>query len=96
MKTISSQFIIFLFYENILSIQKAPKCKTNNFQPLKSFCVRKIVAFVVFCLLVFVLLVGFGLICIFVSSKCFRKKIKWSEIVLITSSTIIFILASSA
>ena len=35
---------------------------------------QKIVAFVVFCLLVFVLLVDFGLICVFVRLKSFRKK----------------------
>ena len=72
-KTISSQSIFF--YEKILSTQKAPKHKTNNFHLLRSFCARKIVTFV-FCLLIFVLLVGFGLICIFVHLKSFCKKNK--------------------
>ena len=53
---------------------KVPKRKITNFPPLRSFCARKNVAFVVFCSLVFVLLVGFGLICVFVRSKSFRKK----------------------
>ena len=51
---------------------------------------QKIVAFVVFCLLVFVLLVDFGLICVFVRLKSFRKKkINRLEIVPITSFTIL-------
>ena len=50
------------------------KRKTNDFHPLRSFSARKIVAFNIFCLLVFVLLVGFGLICVFVRLKFFRKK----------------------
>ena len=39
-------------------------------------CAQKIVAFVVFCLLIFVLLDGFGLICVFVRQKSFRIKNK--------------------
>ena len=51
---------------------------------------QKIVAFVVFCLLVFVLLVDFGLICVFVRLKSFhKKKLNRLEIVLITSFTIL-------
>ena len=51
---------------------------------------QKIVAFVVFCLLVFVLLVDFGLICVFVRLKSFHKKrLNRLEIVPITSFTIL-------
>ena len=73
-RTISSLFIFF--YKNILSLKKAPKCKINTFLPLRIFCAEKIVAFVVFCLLVFVLLVSFDLTCLFVRLKLFRKKNK--------------------
>ena len=48
------------------------KRKIINFPPLRSFCARKTVAFVVFCSLNFVLLVGFDLICVFVRLKFFR------------------------
>ena len=47
------------------------KRKMNNFPPLRSFSAQKIVAFVVFALLV-----GFGLVYVFVSSRFFRKKNK--------------------
>ena len=47
--------------------------KPTNFLSLKSFYVQKIVAFVVFYSLNFILLVGFGLICVFVRAKSFRK-----------------------
>ena len=36
-----------------------------------------------------ILLVGFGLICVFVRSKSYRKKINWLEIALKASSTIL-------
>ena len=59
---LSGQFpVCFFFYENNLSVKKALKPKTNNFLPLRSFCAQKIVAFVVFCSLIFVSLVDFGL-----------------------------------
>ena len=68
------------------------KRKIAIFPPLRSFCAEKIVAFVVFCSLNFVVLVGFDLICVFVRLKIFRKKaIKWLKIVLITSITILLI-----
>ena len=41
------------FYEKILSEQKAPKRKRNNFHLLRSLCAQKTVAFVVFCSLIF-------------------------------------------
>ena len=50
------------------------KCKIKYFTPLRTFSARKIVAFVVFCSPVFDLLVGFGLIYVFVRSRFFRKK----------------------
>ena len=65
------------------------KCKIKYFTPLRTFSARKIVAFVVFCSPVFDLLVGFGLIYVFVRSRFFRKKKNWFEIVLITSFTIL-------
>ena len=74
---LSRQFQVCLFfYEKKLSLKKAPKGKINNFPPLKSFCAQKIVAFNVFYLLVFVLFVGFDLICVFVCLKFFRNKKK--------------------
>ena len=77
--TVSRQFITFL--------PKHFECKeTPNFPPLRSFCAQKAVAFVVFCSLVFVLLVGFGFVYVFARSKFFRKKKKRLEIVLITSN----------
>ena len=33
--------LFFFFYEKILSVQKAPKPKTNYFDPLRSFCAGK-------------------------------------------------------
>ena len=63
-----------LEFEKILNAQKAPKRKTNNFYPLGSLCAQKTVAFVVFCLLIFVLLVGFFFVSVFVRLKSFRKK----------------------
>ena len=44
------------------------------FPLLEDFMRKKAVAFVVFCWLNFVLLVGFGLICTFVGSKFFCRK----------------------
>ena len=43
--TISSQF--FFFYKKVLSAQKAPKLKTNDFYPLWSFCAHENVVFIV-------------------------------------------------
>ena len=51
------------------------KGKLNDFPALRRFCACKTVAFVVFCSLVFVFLVGFGLICVFLCLKFFCKKI---------------------
>ena len=50
------------------------KRKINNFPPLRSFPARKIVAFVGFCSLNFVLSVSFGLIYVFVRSNLFPKR----------------------
>ena len=49
---------LLFFNEKILSVKKAPKCKINDFRRLRSL---KIVAFIVLCLLNFVLLVRFCL-----------------------------------
>ena len=63
-----------LFYEKNFDRKKAPKRKTN--------------VDLIFCLLNFILLVGFRLVYIFVRLKSFRKKkINCLEIVLITSHT---------
>ena len=72
-KTISSLFIYFS-YEKILSKKKAQKRK--RFSPSWKFflCAQKCVAFVVFCSLVFVLLVG---VCLWrVFQNLFIKKKK--------------------
>ena len=75
-----------------MSVQKALKRKITNFPPLRSFYALKHFAFVVFSSLVFVLLVGFGLICVLVRSKSFRKKkIDWLEIVLIASYKLVLL-----
>ena len=58
-RTISSLFIFF--YEKFLGAQNAPKCKTNDFPPLRSFWARKKLLSVVFCLHIFISLVGFFL-----------------------------------
>ena len=70
-KTISSQSI---FLRKSFERTKSIKAQNNQFPPLRSFYVRKIVIFVVFCSLVFVFLVVFVFICVFVRSKLFRKK----------------------
>ena len=78
---LSGQFqACLIFYKKPLSVKKAKKKKkgskrkTNNFSPLGSFSAQKIVAFVVFCSLNFILLVGFGMIYVFVHLKFLRKK----------------------
>ena len=50
----------FFFYEKVLSVRKAPKPKTNDFHPLRSFGTRKkllplllSVCLILFCLLIF-------------------------------------------
>ena len=58
----------------------------QRFPPSQKFlCTQKTVAFVVFCLLIFVFVSSFWLICVFVRSKSFRKKENWLKIVLIAS-----------
>ena len=74
-RIISRQFCFFTkkfwVYKKLQS-----KRKTNDFHHLRRFSARKIVAFVVFCLLSFVLLVGFGLWCVFYAQNFLVKKIK--------------------
>ena len=60
--------------KNILLTKNMPQAKTNYFHPLRHFCMQKIVAFVVFCSLNFVLLVGFCLWHVFCVRKIFLKK----------------------
>ena len=40
-------FIYLFFYGKISRTQKAPKCKTSDFHPLRSLCAQKTVALVV-------------------------------------------------
>ena len=97
-RTISSQFSFFFFFcKKILSVQKAPKPKTNDFHPLRSFCASEnLLPLLFFVHLFLFLLVGSGLIYLFVHLKSFRKKIiNWLEIVVITSFTILLILVFS-
>ena len=83
------QVCLLFFYEKILNGQKAQKRKTNSFHTLRSFVRAETCSLFISCSLIFVLLVGFGLIYVFVRLKCFGKKRKRLEIVLITSYTII-------
>ena len=70
---------ISIFLWKKFECEKAPIRKTNDFTPLRHFCARIITAFVVFCLLNFILLVGFGLVYVFVRSKSFcKKKLAWN------------------
>ena len=84
------QVCLLCFYEKILSVQRALKL---DLHPHKNFlCIQKIVAFVHFCSLIFVLLVGFCLRCVFVRLKSFCKKIiNRLEFALITSCTILLL-----
>ena len=71
--SISNQFNFFVrkdFARNKTQIKPKP----TNFLSLRSFYARKIVAFVVLCLLNFICLVVFGLICVFVPPKPFCEK----------------------
>ena len=52
------------------------KGKINNFPPVRCFYARKLVAFVVYCLLIFLLLVSLGLIHVFARLKSVLKKDK--------------------
>ena len=56
------------------------KRQNNCFSRPRRFCAWKIVAYIVFRLLVFLLLLGFGLICVFVSLIFFGRKISRFEI----------------
>ena len=67
---------IFSFIFLLRRILQHKKRKTNNVQSLRSFCAQKIVAFVVFYLLIFVLLVSFRLFRVFYAAGFFLKKNK--------------------
>ena len=72
----------------MLTTQKVPKPKTNDFHPLRSFCARKKPLLLLFFVrFFFILLVGFCLISVFVRLRFFRKKKKINRlsIVLIIS-----------
>ena len=71
--------------------------KITNFPPIRRFYAQKTIVFVVFCSLVFVLLVGFCLICVFMGSKSFViKNINSLKTVLITSFTMLLTCALSS
>ena len=70
------------------------KPKINNFPPLRSFKNMLPSLFFFCCWLVFVLFVGFGLICVLVCLKRFRRK-KWLAIALITSRAILLLFVYS-
>ena len=85
--------VYYFFYEKILSVQKAPKLKTNDFHPFRSFYARRkplpLLFFVRLFLVCLFFLIGFGWFAFFSRSKSFLKKINWLEIVLIVSFTIL-------
>ena len=88
-----SQACLFCLRNNF---EHKKSTKTQNKQLSRSqkvFIRAKTCCFCCFCLFVFVLLVGFGLICVFVRSKSIRKKkkkiINRPKVVLITSFTIL-------
>ena len=58
-RTISSLFIFFFFYEKIVSVNKASNAKQTMFTLLEVFVPRKIIVSIVFCLFNFVLFVYF-------------------------------------
>ena len=79
---LSGQLQTSFFFAKIF---RAYKNENQTNHSVRSFYVAflKIVAFFIFCSLNFILLVGFGLMCIFVRAKSFRKK-NWFGVVLIT------------
>ena len=90
---LSGQFLacLFFFYEKVLTVKNAPKRKTNDFHPLRTFCAHKKCCL---CCLVFVqfcFLGEFFLVSVFLRSKPFRQKKRTNrlEVVLITSFTIL-------
>ena len=96
---LSGQFqaSLFFFTKRFWAYKKASKRKITNFTPLRRFLGEKFLPLLFFVRLFMFLLVGFGLICVFVCSKSFRNnnnnnnnnKISRLEIVLITSYTIL-------
>ena len=66
---LSGQFWVFIFF-----YEKHQDAKQMTFAVLEVFMSTKTCCLCCFCLLVFVLLVGFGLIYVFVCSRFFRKK----------------------
>ena len=68
--------LLFFLGKDFKQKKKAPKDKINDFHPLTCICAQKVAAFVAYCSLIFVSLVGFCLICVFLRLKSFRKKKK--------------------
>ena len=62
---------IYFFSRKDFKRKKSTKRKTSDFYPLRSLCAQKIVAFVVFCSLVFVLFVGFLFVSVFIRAGFF-------------------------
>ena len=82
---------LFIFFEH----KKSTKMQNKQFHPLKKFCAPKKLLLLLFFVRL-ILLVGFGLICIFYAQNLFvkkqKKKINRHEIVLITSNAILLML----
>ena len=74
---LSGQFRVYFFYKKILHVKKNTKTENKWFSPsLKFLCSQKIVAFVVFYSLIFVLLLGFCLWRVYDAQNLFLKKKK--------------------
>ena len=71
-------FIYLFFCGKISCGQKIPKRKTSDFHPLRSVCARKIITFVVLCLLNFVLLVNVCLWVFLCARNLSLKKQAWN------------------
>ena len=67
-------FIYLFFLRKDLKRIKSTKRKTSDFYPFTSLCSQKIVAFVVFCSLIFVLLMSFLFVSVFIRAESFREK----------------------
>ena len=81
---------ISIFLRKTFELKKALKRKTNDFHPLRSFfACKRLLPLLLFCSLLFILLI-FAFHVFFLRSNVFRKKgISWLKIVLITSNTIL-------
>ena len=65
---------VYFFSRKDFKCKKKHQTQNKLLYLLRSLCTQKIVAFVVFCSLVFVLLVGFLFASVFMRAESFRKK----------------------